>query len=104
MKALISTTEIFNYQWVSSWEENDKGQWQPVYSEIIDCQRVTEVVPNDQTFDVYHTLIWVDCPEDCVADQWYYKDGVCSIKLQDVSQPNTPTLETAENGEPGVIA
>lgn len=105
MKALISTTEVFNWSWISSWIQNpETQQWQPVYSEINDCQRVVEVVQDDKTFEVYHTLIWTNCPNDCVADQWYYKDGICSIKPQDVPQPNTPQPETVNNGEPGVIA
>jgi hypothetical protein len=82
MKALISTTEVCNIRWVSGWD-NDK----PVYSEILDCQRVAEVVPDEKTFDVYETLIWVDCPDDCVADQWYYKDGQCYIKPTDAPKP-----------------
>lgn len=87
MKALISTTEVFNVRWVSGWTKDDQGQWQPTYSEILNCQRVAEVVPNDQTFEVYHTLIWVDCPDDCVADAWYFKDSSCYIKPQNVPKP-----------------
>lgn len=91
MKALISTTEIFNFSWISSWEQNSTTKaWQPVYSEIVDCQRVAEVIDDDKTFEVYDTLIWVDCPNDCVADQWYYKDGQCFIKPQDEPYPTTP--------------
>lgn len=105
MKALISTTEVFNVSWISSWTLNEQTQkYEPVYSEIIDCQRVAEVVADDRIFDVYHTLIWVDCPNDCVADAWYYKDNQCFIKPQDEPQPNAPQPQVSENGEPGVIA
>jgi hypothetical protein len=82
MKALISPNESFNLTWISAWEDDT-----PVYSEILDCQRVAEVEP--QAFEVAPPLHWVDCPEDCVADQWYFKDGVCYIKPTDVPNPET---------------
>jgi hypothetical protein len=95
MKALISTTEVFTWTWASSWtwvpqptqENPDAGKWQPVYSEIENCQRVAQVEPDDKTFEVHHTLIWVDCPDNCVADMWYYKDGQVQVKPQDVEKP-----------------
>lgn len=87
MKALISPNESFDLTWISGWTKDDQDQWQPVCSEIFNCQRVAEVVPNDQTFEVYHTLFWVDCPDDCKADQWYFKDGACYIKPTDAPKP-----------------
>lgn len=85
MKALISPGEMFNLTWISSWVKDDKDQWQPVYSEILDCQRVAEVELTP--FEVAQPLHWVDCPDDCVADQWYYKDDACYIKPTNVSRP-----------------
>ncbi len=32
--------------------------------------RVAEVTT--QTFEVNPALFWVDCPDECVADLWYY--------------------------------
>jgi hypothetical protein len=95
MKALIATTEVFNLSWVSSWVKNETSQkWQPIYSEILDCQRVAQVEPDDKTFPTYHTLIWVDCPDNCVADEWYFKDSVCYPKPQDQPMPiTTPSVE-----------
>lgn len=101
MKALIDTNAIFTCVWVSSWvwtpkptqQNPNAGVWEPVYSEIPNCQRVAQVEPDDKTFPVYHTLIWVDCPNNCVADQWYYKDNTCVIKPQDVPMP-TASVET----------
>jgi len=92
MKALISTTEIANVTWVTSWEEvtppTDPVTYQPLTTSTIeDTQRVAEVVADDATFEVYHTLIWVDCPDDCVADGWYYKDGAVYIKPENAPQP-----------------
>jgi len=86
MKALISPNESFTYLWISSWEFIDE-EWQPVYSEINDCIRVAEVEPNNNTFSVAHPLEWVDCPDECKADQWYYKDGQVFIKQQNAPKP-----------------
>lgn len=105
MKALISTTEVFNVSWISSWTQDPTTQqYKPVYSEIIDCQRIAEVVSDDKTFEVYETLIWVNCSDECQADQWYYKDGQCFVKPEGVPKPTTPQPQVSENGEPGVIA
>jgi hypothetical protein len=88
MKALISSNESFDLSWVSSWTKNESTQeWEPVYSEIFSCQRVVEVEPDDKTFPIYSSLFWVDCPDDCKADQWYYKDGTVYIKPEDALKP-----------------
>jgi hypothetical protein len=87
MKALISTTEVFTWTWITSWKQ-EAGKWVPDTTDsIIDCQRVAQVEPDDKTFPVYHALIWMDCPEDCVADLWYFKDNQILPKPQDVPQP-----------------
>jgi hypothetical protein len=82
MKALISPNESFNLTWISAWDGDT-----PVYSEILDCQRVAEVEPDDKTFEVAPPLHWVDCPNDCKGDEWYFKDGQCFIKPQDILKP-----------------
>jgi hypothetical protein len=82
MKTLISPNESFTLTWVSGWDNNE-----PIYSEILDCQRVAEVEPDDKVFEVAPPLHWVDCPEDCKADLWYYKDGAVYIKPTDVPKP-----------------
>lgn len=93
MKALISSTEIFNLQWVTSWKEveppTDPISYEPdTISTIENAMRVAEVVADDATFEVYDTLFWVDCSDDCVADAWYYKDGTCYIKPKDAPEPS----------------
>lgn len=95
MKALIDTKCIFTWSWISSWTwvpatQTSMAHWEPTYSEILDCQRVSQIEPDDKTFPVYHTLFWVDCPDNCVADQWYFKDGACNPKPQDVPMPAAP--------------
>ena len=90
MKALISTTEISNVTWVTSWEEvtppTDPVTYQPATTSTIeDTMRVAEVA--EVPFATNEKLFWVDCPDDCMADLWYYKDDSCYIKPEDVPQP-----------------
>lgn len=68
MKALISPNEL-----VYDYQGNLLGE------------RVAEVV--EVIFQVAPPLFWADCPDDCIADQWYYKDGVC----EPIPQPPEPT-------------
>jgi hypothetical protein len=82
MKALISPNESFDLSWISSWNENI-----PVYSEILNCQRIAEVKSDTEVFEVAQPLYWVDCPDNCVADQWYCKEGVAYIKPEDALKP-----------------
>lgn len=90
-KALISTTEISNVTWISSWTWNtETNQYDANHSTIEDTQRVAEVVDADKTFEVYETLIWVDCPDNCVQDLWYYKDNTCYIKPVNEPEPMPP--------------
>lgn len=90
MKALISPEEQFNLSWISSWTKNDQEEWEPIYSEIFDCQRIAEVKPDDQVFEVAAPLYWTDCPEECLADEWYFKDNQCFIKPLDKPEPKDP--------------
>jgi hypothetical protein len=90
MKALISPNEGFNYSYISSWVQDpgvEPPQWSPVYSEILNCQRVAQVEPDNQTFPVAEPLYWFDCPDNCQADAWYFKDGQVALKLTDVIKP-----------------
>ena len=91
MKALISTTEVFTHRWISSWEYNELNKiWHPIYSEIDECQRVAQVEPDNNTFLTHESLIWLDCPDNCVMDEWYFKDGQIIKKPEDVIMPLTP--------------
>jgi hypothetical protein len=87
MKALISTTEIFTHTWVTSWKQENNEWVENTTESIENCQRVAQVEPDNNTFPVYPSLIWVDCPDNCEADRWYYKDGQIQIKPQDVALP-----------------
>lgn len=89
MKALISPNESFTLTWIFSWVKED-NKWVPVISEILDCYRVAEVEPDNKVFEVAQPLHWVDCPDNCVPDAWYFKDGACHIKPEDTPMPLTP--------------
>lgn len=103
MKALISPNEIFDYSYISSWEKvNDT--WKPIRSEILNCQRVAQVEPDDKVFGVALPLYWHDCPNECQADSWYFKDDQVYIKPSDEPNPKSPQVILAEGGQPGVIA
>jgi hypothetical protein len=61
MKALISLNEIaYSYDGV------------PI------GQRVAQV--EEIEFLVAPPLFWTNCPDDCVADLWYYSNGQCFPK------------------------
>ncbi len=67
MKALISSNEpVVNFDGTTGY-------------------RIAEVAT--QTFEVNPALFWVDCPDDCVADVWYYDTSVneCLIKPVEVT-------------------
>jgi hypothetical protein len=42
-------------------------------------ERIAQVEPDDKIFVVHPTLFWVDCPDDCVADVWWYYNGACEV-------------------------
>lgn len=95
MKALISPNESFTWTWISSWEwisatNEVPGGYTPVMSNIYDCQRIAQVEPDNKVFGVALPLHWVDCPNDCIQDEWYFKDDVCKPKPQNAPIPPAP--------------
>lgn len=40
--------------------------------------RVAQI--NDVAFIIAQPLFWINCPDDCVADKWYYSDEQLYIK------------------------
>lgn len=87
MKALISSTEPLIVGYISSWEQ-DGDSWNPVYTYIEGCLRVAQVEQDENIFEVHGSLYWVDCPDDCEATTWYYKDGEVLRVPDDVEDPN----------------
>lgn len=87
MKALISPNES-PVQYISSWVmDSQTGFYKPVYSSLENSCRIAEVEENQ--FPVAPPMNWVDCPNDCQADEWYYNTSTnqCVIK------PNVPKPE-----------
>jgi hypothetical protein len=41
--------------------------------------RIAQVEPDDKIFPVGVLLFWADCPDDCVADVWWYYNGACEV-------------------------
>jgi hypothetical protein len=100
MKALISPEEVFTWTWVTSWKWGtvitpagvEELGWVPDTTDSIEnCLRVAETEPDDKIFEVATPLFWLDCPDNCKADQWYFKDGEVHIKPTDVPRPEDNT-------------
>ena len=49
--------------------------------------RIAQVEQNE--FPVAAPLFWTDCPDDCVADVWWYYSGTCEV----MPTPPEPTPE-----------
>jgi hypothetical protein len=49
--------------------------------------RIAQVEQNE--FPVAAPLFWTDCPDDCVADVWWYYNGTCEV----MPQPPEPAPE-----------
>lgn len=92
MKALISPKEIQDITYVSEWVEV-AGIWEPVELTIENCQRVAEVEPDDEIFEVASPLFWMGCPDDCTADEWYYKDSQVHKNPVDAPEPEPEVNE-----------
>lgn len=45
-------------------------------------ERIAQVEPDDKAFPVAAPLFWTDCPDDCVADVWWYYNGTCEVMPQ----------------------
>ena len=73
MKALISTSEQ-----VTKYDGTVLGQ------------RVAEVVPDDNTFGIAESMMWVSCAGEVLADQWYFDPVDQTIKV--VPPPPSPII------------
>ena len=84
-KALCDTTT--SVQHIVSWQDRNA-----VYETYPNSARVCEV--SDTTFEVYPTLIWVDCDDEVIADQYYYDTETQTINpIENAPQPQLPTSE-----------
>jgi hypothetical protein len=78
MQALISPNEAPIYH-VVSWSPTTPPT--PISEPYPNSCRVAQVEPDDQTFPVADPLFWTACPDNCVADQWYYDTVAKTINL-----------------------
>ena len=53
--------------------------------------RIAQVEQNE--FPVAAPLFWTDCPNDCVADVWWYYNGACEVMPQPPQPEPEPTPE-----------
>jgi hypothetical protein len=90
-KALIDTQTSVSH--IVSWVEipdTTPQKYEAVYEIYPNSARVCEVT--DTPFEVYPTLIWVDCEDEVVADQYYYDTESKTIKPVENAEP--PATET----------
>lgn len=90
MKALIDPNTSLIY-YVSSWTAPvaPDTNYKPVISTYPNSQRVCQVEPDDKIFIVADPLFWTSCPENTVADQWYYDTSDQTVKeIVNAPQPS----------------
>jgi hypothetical protein len=77
-------TQVF---YISAWQNPAKeGEpYTPVYTEVSNSDRLAEVA--DAPFEVAPPLFWVECPDDAVADQWYYNNVQQQVLLKPADAP-----------------
>lgn len=54
----------------------------------IEGARICEIVNDDETFEVFETLIWVDCGDNINTDEYFYVNGAIVKKT-----PYSPSSE-----------
>ena len=90
-KALCDTTT--SVQYIASWQDGNA-----IYETYSNSARVCEVT--NTTFEVNPMLIWVDCADDVVADQYYYDTALKTINpVENAPQPEPvqPTTDGIES-------
>jgi hypothetical protein len=69
MKALIDPNASVSY--IVSWSFFN-NQYYPNYQTYPDSARVCQVEPDNQIFPVADPLYWEDCPDNIIADQYWF--------------------------------
>ena len=70
--------------------------------------RVVQVELSENTFETAYTLTWIDCPDDVIADHFYW-NGSSFIAIPEPPPPVVPeaqqpnTIVTGQGG-PNVVA
>jgi hypothetical protein len=76
MQALIDP-RVTDIQYIASWSQTSPSY--PVYATYPNSARVCEVVSDASTFPVADPLFWTACPNNAVADQWYYNTVTSTV-------------------------
>ena len=88
MKKALCDTKT-SVQYIVSWVEipdTTPTQYNAIYETYPNSARVCEVA--DSEFPVYQNLIWVDCEDNVVADQYYYDTETQAINpIENAPQP-----------------
>ena len=58
--------------------------------------RVAQVEQDENIFDVAEDLFWVDCPDECVVDLWFYNPETEECEVIPVPEPVTSVEPTKE--------
>lgn len=87
-KALIDPNAKVYF--VASWQNPSKpGEpYTPVFEEVPNSDRLAQV--QEDEVPVALPLFWVDCPDNAVADQWYYNNSSleCLVVPPDAPYPS----------------
>lgn len=86
-KALVNPLE-HSVTYVSGW--TDQTPAEPIISIIENSYRVAEVT--DQIFEVSEPLFWTDCPNEAIADQWYFDVKTNSVLIKPEAPSPNPLL------------
>lgn len=93
MKALIDpTTPVMH---IVSWEKPAQDKpYEPVFDMYPNSARVSQVEPDDKTFDITPPLEWVSCSDDVQADVYWF-DTVTQVfaLIENAPRPTTQGLQ-----------
>lgn len=86
--------------YISEWTSTKP--FEPIYAQYPNSARVAQVEHDDEIFPVGGDLFWTDCPDNCVADKWWYDMISKTIQIIDnapipaeTDQPITTGIQTA---------
>ena len=93
-KALVSPNESVSY--ISEWVPVSTNVYTPVITTIVGGERVAEVM--DTPFEVASPLFWVDCPDNTVADQFYYESQTQQVLPKPGDAPYPEPVQPTTSG------
>ena len=93
MQALVDP-RVTDISYIASWTQTTPPY--PVFATYPNSARVCEVAPDAEIFPVADPLFWTSCPNNAVADQWYYNTVTTTVSpIQNAPSPQgQQTLST----------